>query len=284
MYNYLGAAKTFWELANPGAFFQGYAHNGFFVEVAAKRRYRSGKDFFQAFARGQLDEDLERAITFDGVNSRQWRLAYRRDEQAPWHGCRSHALAHPTALGGRSDSRLAHAESPVARQSRSGCIALGEARLATSSGSAAWLAAVPEADLWVAACHGPAASLLRWISGSAKSSWSAWKPAWWSGIKGGSRLKRWGCTASRAWLGLNRWRSSDMASPYSCLGLRATRWVAPTVAWDCGRPMGSPYKCPVLRATRWVALQLPGIAGDPMGSPYSCLGLRATRWVAPTNA
>ncbi len=154
MYNYLGAAKTFWELANPGAFFQGYAHNGFFVEVAAKRRYRSGEDFFQAFARGQLDEDLERAITFDGVNSRQWRLAYRRDEQALGMDVDLMRWRIQRRWAGEADLGYPMLESAVARQSRSGRIELGGARLTTKSGNAAWLVCLPEAELWAVAYHG----------------------------------------------------------------------------------------------------------------------------------
>jgi len=82
IYNYRGPEKTFWELANPGAFFQGYVHNGFFVEVAAKSRCGSAKDLHEAFAAGQLIQELEAARTFDGASPRQWRLAYNRDDLA----------------------------------------------------------------------------------------------------------------------------------------------------------------------------------------------------------
>ncbi|MCY4061279.1 MAG: hypothetical protein OXG53_02805 [Chloroflexi bacterium] len=159
MYNYRGPAKTFWELANPGAFFQGYVHNGFFVEVASRSRYRSGKDLCEAFAAGQLLEELEDAQTFDGANERQWRLAYRRDDIAlgmdvdlmRWRIQRRWADA--AMLG---SPMLA---SPVALESRSGRIELGSARL-SCGGHPAWLVAIPDADLWVGAYHGPEASAL----------------------------------------------------------------------------------------------------------------------------
>ncbi|MDE2820260.1 MAG: hypothetical protein OXN94_04965 [Chloroflexota bacterium] len=49
--------------------------------------------------------------------------------------------------------------SPVALESRAGLIELGDARLSCGK-SAAWLAGIPEADLWVGAYHGPEASAL----------------------------------------------------------------------------------------------------------------------------
>ena len=44
--------------------------------------------------------------------------------------------------------------SAIARQDRSGEIELGKARLRCGQ-SPAWLLAIPEAELWVAAYHGP---------------------------------------------------------------------------------------------------------------------------------
>ena len=79
MYNYLGPEKTFWELANPGAFFQGYVHNGFFVEVLDRKRYDCGKALCQAFQNGTTLENLEDARTFDGSNARHYSAAYSRD-------------------------------------------------------------------------------------------------------------------------------------------------------------------------------------------------------------
>ena len=159
MYNYRGPEKTFWELANPGAFFQGYAHNGFFVEVAAKGQCRSPKDLYEAFAAGQLIEELGDALTFDGANARQWRLAYNRDDLAlgidvdlmRWR------IQRRWAEGANLGCPML--ASPVALESRSGLIELGNARLSCGS-NAAWLVGIPEADLWVGAFHGPEASAL----------------------------------------------------------------------------------------------------------------------------
>ncbi len=157
LYNYLGPAKTFWELAQPGAFFQGYVHNGFYVEVAERSAYRSGKALCEAFASGRLSETLAAARTFDGQNSRHWRLAYSRGERdlgleidlMRWQIQRR--WADGETLG------FPLLSSPLARQTHSGDIALGAARLRCGS-DAAWLLSLPEADLWVAAYHGPAAA------------------------------------------------------------------------------------------------------------------------------
>ena len=159
MYNYRGPAKTFWELANPGAFFQGYVHSGFFVEVAARSGYGSGKDFHQAFAAGQLVEELEAARTFDGVTPRPWRLAYRRDDIALGMDVDLMRWRIQRRWAGEATLGCPMLASPVALESRSGLIELGSARLSCGS-NPAWLVAVPDADLWVGAYHGPEASAL----------------------------------------------------------------------------------------------------------------------------
>ena len=159
MYNYRGPAKTFWELANPGAFFQGYVHNGFFVEVAARSRFGSGKDLHEAFAAGQLDEELDDAQTFDGANEREWRLAYRRDDIALGMDVDLMRWRIQRRWAGGSKLGYPMLASPVALESRSGLIELGSARL-SCGGNPAWLAAIPAADLWVGAYHGPEASAL----------------------------------------------------------------------------------------------------------------------------
>ncbi|MCY3833140.1 MAG: hypothetical protein OXG85_08980 [Chloroflexi bacterium] len=160
MYNYLGPAKTFWELANPGAFFQGFVRSGFFVEVVERKMYESGRDLFQAYADGRIVEELDEARTFDGENSRAWSVSYN-DEMGSlgiavdlmrWEILRRWAdgedLGYPML------------SSPRALQSRSGIIELGKARLRCGH-NAAWLVGVPEAELWVGAYHGPAASPFR---------------------------------------------------------------------------------------------------------------------------
>ncbi len=158
-YNYLGPDKTFWELANPGAFFQGYVHNGFYVEVFSRSSYTSANDVYEAVASGQLSEDLELPRTFDGQSPRKYSAAYSRDERS--------LGIEVDLMRWRIQGRWADGEdlgfpmlsSPLALQNRSGLIEVADARLTWGKG-AAWLTGAPEADLWAAACHGPAASPL----------------------------------------------------------------------------------------------------------------------------
>ncbi len=159
IYNYRGPEKTFWELANPGAFFQGYVHNGFFVEVTSKSRCGSARDLHEAYAAGQLVEDLEDAQTFDGSTPRQWSLAYNRDDRALGIDVDLMRWRIERRWDQRGDLGFPMLASPVALGSRSGLIELGKARLSCGR-DAAWLLGIPEADLWVGAFHGPEASAL----------------------------------------------------------------------------------------------------------------------------
>ena len=157
IYNYLGPAKTFWELGNPGAFFQGVVHNGFYAEVVAKSQYASGRAVYEAHVGGAMREELDDARTFDGENQRKWSISYSRDERSlgieidlmRWRILRR--WADGEALG------FPMLSSAIARQDRSGAIELGNARLRCGK-SPAWLLAIPEAELWVAAYHGPEAA------------------------------------------------------------------------------------------------------------------------------
>lgn len=157
MYNYLGPDKTFWELGNPGAFFQGHLRNGFYLEVVASSQFASGKAVSEALAGGQLREVVDEARTFDGVSPRKWSLAYSHDDESlgievdlmRWRIMRRWANG--------ADLGYPMLSSPVALESRAGHIELGGARLRCGS-EAAWLVGLPDAGLWIGAYHGPAAS------------------------------------------------------------------------------------------------------------------------------
>lgn len=159
MYNYLGPAKTFWELANPGAFFQGYVRNGFYVEVIKRSHYDSGKAVFDAVADGRIVETLDDAHTFDGVAPRLWSVSHATPDQdfgievdlMRWRMTRRWADGENLGFPMLS--------SPVAVEGRSGYLELGAARMRCGNG-AAWLVGIPEAELWVAAYHGPGAAAL----------------------------------------------------------------------------------------------------------------------------
>ncbi len=159
MYNYLGPAKTFWELANPGAFFQGYARNGFYAEVIERSQYASGKAVIDAIGDGRIVEALDDAHTFDGASQRLWSVSRVTADHEfgievdlmRWQATRRWANGE--------DLGFPMLSSPVAIEGRSGLLELGGARLRCGTG-AAWLVGIPEAELWVAAYHGPDAAAL----------------------------------------------------------------------------------------------------------------------------
>ncbi len=159
MYNYLGPDKTFWELANPGAFFQGYVRNGFCVEVLPRSDYASGKEVSEALARGQVQENLEAARTFDGASPRLWSVAYRDGDGEL--GIEVDLMRWQTQRRWADGQELGFPmlSSPIALGNRSGHIEVGGARLQCGK-AAAWLLGLPEADLWVGAYHGPEESAL----------------------------------------------------------------------------------------------------------------------------
>ena len=158
-YNYLGPDKTFWELANPGAFFQGYVHNGFYVEVFSRTRFASGKDVFTALASGQLSEELEAPRTFDGLSPRKYSAAYNRDQRSLGIEVDLMRWRIQRRWADSEDQGFPMLSSPLARQNRLSPIEVADARLTWGKG-VAWLTGAPEAELWAAACHGPAASPL----------------------------------------------------------------------------------------------------------------------------
>ncbi len=157
MVNYMGPAKTFWELAKPGAFFQGYVRNGFFAEVVARSRYVSGRAAHEAFANSQISEALDEARAFDGENQRNWALSYSdgKRELGIEVDLMRWQVQRRWADGESLDFPML--ASPIARQDRSGHIEIGAASLRCAQ-APAWLLALPEAELWVGAYHGPEAS------------------------------------------------------------------------------------------------------------------------------
>ncbi len=157
MYNYLGPPKTFWELANPGAFFQGYVRNGFYAEVVARSQYANGRELYDAFADGQILEVLDESRTFDGDNQRNWRVSYSDDEGVLGIEVDLMRWRIQRRWAGREDLGFPMLASPIALQDRSGHIEVGNARLRCGN-DAAWLVGLPEADLWVGAYHGPEAA------------------------------------------------------------------------------------------------------------------------------
>ncbi|MCC7208128.1 MAG: hypothetical protein IT323_12540 [Anaerolineae bacterium] len=153
MYNYLGPAKTFWEMATPGSFYQGQPQCGFYLEIAEKSEHTDGRAFGEMVARGNLTDHAEPPVTNDAGRERLWRVEYSRDGAA--------LGLEIDLLGWRLRSRWNHLgemgwpmlDAPAAAQTRTGCVQIGAATL-TCGEDAAWLVALPERNLWVAAYHG----------------------------------------------------------------------------------------------------------------------------------
>jgi hypothetical protein len=154
IYNYLGPKKGFWELGWPGFFFKGRPWCGAYVELAERSAWADGWAFGQAVAGGGLRDAVAPAFTYAGDGERPWTVEYRRDGQAlgieidlmEWR------LKRRWTEGGALGWPML--ESPVARQTITGRVEVGDALLECGQGPA-WLFASPATGRYVAGYHGP---------------------------------------------------------------------------------------------------------------------------------
>jgi hypothetical protein len=122
-----------------------------YLEVAERSAYGDGGGLAAAVAAGSLVERVDPPRTFHGEEQRRWSVEYRRDGRGlgieidlmQWILMRR--WTHEGDLG------WPMLESPVARQSMSGSVSVGDASLAC--GGPAWLFASPATRRWVAGCH-----------------------------------------------------------------------------------------------------------------------------------
>lgn len=158
IYNYLGPQKSFWEMGWPGAFYKGKPQCGVYVEVAERSAYPDGRAFGQAVASGTLQDATEAPFTYDGVRPRLWTVEYARDGETlgievdlmEWR------LQRRWTQDGESEwpmLRCTTATQPIASETRTGHVTVGEAAL-TCGQDAAWLFASPATGRYVAAYHG----------------------------------------------------------------------------------------------------------------------------------
>jgi hypothetical protein len=157
MYNYLGQSKLHWEFAYPGTFFQGVPQNGFYAEVAERSAYPNGAAFARVVSSGKFTDVAEAPFT-QGYNEhkpRLWKVEYSRDGRSLGVEADLMDWAKPvprwTDKGVLGQPML---ESPLARQSRTGTVQVGETTL-SSGKQPAWLFVSPKENLVVAAYHGP---------------------------------------------------------------------------------------------------------------------------------
>ena len=153
LYNYLGPSKTFWEQAHPGSFYRGKPQCGFYAELAERADYPDVQTFVQTVARGVLKDEAAPPIAYEAGKTRPWTVEYTRDDQTlgiqidllEWH--LQKRWTHEGTLG------WPQLESPLARQNRTGRIAVGNATL-TCGSQPAWLFACPQTKRYVATFHG----------------------------------------------------------------------------------------------------------------------------------
>ena len=153
MYNYRGPAKTFWEMAHPGSFYQGQPQCGFYVEVAERSAYADGAAFGRLIDSGKFTDEVQSPATYAPGDERLWQVAYERGQQALGMEVDLMAWRLMRRWTQTGDPRWPMLESPIARQSRDGTVSVGEATLSCGN-EAAWLLALPEDNTWVAAYHG----------------------------------------------------------------------------------------------------------------------------------
>lgn len=160
MYNYTGPAKTFWEMAKPGSFYQGQPRCGFYAELAERTSYASGANFAAEVASGTLVDEAAPPATYTTGSERPLRVEYARDDRIlgievdlyEW------SLKRRWTQDGSLDWPM-H-ESPYARQSASGPVSIGGATLTCDKGPI-WLCACPGGKRYVAAYSGVEMTSLR---------------------------------------------------------------------------------------------------------------------------
>ena len=160
MYNYTGPAKTFWEMAKPGSFYQGQPRCGFYTELAERTDYASGADFAAQVEIGTLVDEAPPPATYTAGGARALRVEYTRDERAL--GIEVDLYEWSLKQRWTQDGPLGWPmhESPYARQSASGQVSIGGATLTCDKGPI-WLYACPERKRYIATYSGIGKTSLR---------------------------------------------------------------------------------------------------------------------------
>ncbi len=156
LYNYDGPEKTFWELAWPGTFFQGYPKCGFYAEIAGKEDYADGAAFTDAIRSGIVTDVSDPESTFTGTGSRKWSVEYSRDDRSLGMEVDLFDWFKPSKRWTeKGPVPLAMLDSKFARQDTTGHIRLVDTEFRWDGQGTAWLYRSPEGDKVAAAYHGP---------------------------------------------------------------------------------------------------------------------------------
>ena len=159
LYNYKGQAKTFWELAWPGTFYQGQPQNGFYSEVADSESI-SPSAFTQLINRGKITDEVGEKMTYTGKEKRPWKVGYESDGRSLLMEVDLFDWSKPTKqiINGK-EIEMPKLQSENAIESDSGQLTLGNVKLNCGKNTA-WLYVSPDGQTAVAAYHGPVSASL----------------------------------------------------------------------------------------------------------------------------
>jgi len=166
LYNFRGAERTFWELAWPGTFFQGYPRCGFYSEIADRGEYKDGAEFAATVNSGLIEDQADPPSTYSGTEAeaRPWSVGYSRGDRKLGMKVDLFDWFRPadrwTQTGEIPTPML---ESRYAKQSKTGQIKIGDVELKFGEGNAAWLYVSPDGKKIAAAYHGPTPSPLNLV-------------------------------------------------------------------------------------------------------------------------
>jgi hypothetical protein len=160
MYNYTGPAKTFWEMAKPGSFYQGQPRCGFYTELAERTDYASGADFSAQVTSGTLVDEAAPPATYSAGDERPLRVEYSRGDDVLGIEVDLYEWSLKRRWTQQGPLGWPMLESPYARQSASGKVSIGGATLTCDKGPV-WLCCLPGGGKFVAAYSGSETASLR---------------------------------------------------------------------------------------------------------------------------
>jgi hypothetical protein len=153
IHNYAGPEKTFWELANPGAFFQGLPYCAFYSEVVERSEWKTVAQFMDMFSSGNSTAKLQESLGIGTKHQRVLTTQYSRSGQVLGLELDLVSGELVRRFTERGDMDLPKLESEIAVHSDASPIKIGDSRLEFGSGDA-WLLSIPEIELSITGIQG----------------------------------------------------------------------------------------------------------------------------------
>lgn len=149
--DYDGPARTFWNQAVPGAFFQGFVRAGFYAEIFPAASVKDPRELANLVDTGTFINHAAPPRRLDR-GERHWTLSYQRDggdfgmdiDLHHWQRVRDWTTQGPI--------KFPMLQSDFARQTCDGHVVICGATL-NCGARPAWVAAVPEQQIWAASVH-----------------------------------------------------------------------------------------------------------------------------------